>query len=144
MDRPKSVVSYTCTHRNAKISSLQRSFRVPVIGSLLMSEHITSLNSLKGQKEGMEISVSIWSKMIGGIYSSSICMKHAVMQFKIFPRLHGTKVTSPIHTQYTCRSYVWPLQAEPSHFNTRFEIVLSYLIFGNTYLKCFPKLLTHP
>lgn len=80
----------------ASINNVPSSRRkIGSICSLLMRESMTNLNSLKNEWEkdlGIDISESIWSKMVQGIHKSSICMKHAVMQFKIFHRLHWTKV----------------------------------------------------
>lgn len=61
----------------------------------LLKRKIWSLNSLKGEWEGdlgIDISESILVKDDGGIYSFSICMKHAVMQFKIFHQLNWANV----------------------------------------------------
>ena len=60
-----------------------------------MSSLIQNLDSLKDKWEtdlGERISETLWQNIIRRIYSSSICLKHAVIQFKIVYRLHWTKV----------------------------------------------------
>lgn len=64
------------------------------IYKLLNSHNLTNLESLKDKWEtdlGERISEDIWQKIIWRIYSSSICLRHAVIQFKIVHRLHWTK-----------------------------------------------------
>lgn len=55
----------------------------------------TPLNSLKNKWEAdldELISEEVWHKIIQGIFTSSICLRHAVIQFKIVHRLHWSKV----------------------------------------------------
>lgn len=55
----------------------------------------TNLDRLKNNWEtdlNEPITDDTWHKIIQGIFSSSICLKHAVIQFKIVHRLHWSKV----------------------------------------------------
>uniref|UniRef100_A0AAR2M2X3 Reverse transcriptase zinc-binding domain-containing protein n=1 Tax=Pygocentrus nattereri TaxID=42514 RepID=A0AAR2M2X3_PYGNA len=68
---------------------------ISIIYGLLDSHNYTSLELLKSKWEmdlGGTILEETWCKIIQGIFSSSICAKHAVIQFKIVHRLHWSKV----------------------------------------------------
>lgn len=65
------------------------------IYELLSMYDSTPLNSLKNKwEEDLDelISEEVWHKIIQGIFTSSICLRHAVIQFKIVHRLHWSKV----------------------------------------------------
>ena len=75
--------------------TLSKKGKIGDIYFLLVKEYMTSLNPLKDRWEkdlSIEITESVWSKMMKGIHSSSPCMRHKVMQFKIFHRRHWIKV----------------------------------------------------
>lgn len=64
------------------------------IYKLINSHQVTSLESLKHAWEAdleEPISELVWQKIIQRIYSSSVCQRHAVVQFKIVHRLHWSK-----------------------------------------------------
>lgn len=69
-----------------------------VIGSvysLLNSFNLEPLNSLKNQWEGdlgTQISDDTWEEALDRIHSSSICLRHTVIQFKVLHRLHWSKI----------------------------------------------------
>lgn len=63
--------------------------------NLLNTYNLTPLDLLKNKWETAidePISEETWLKIIQGIFSSSICLRHAVIQFKIVYRLHWSKV----------------------------------------------------
>lgn len=64
------------------------------IYTLLSSHHETSLDELKQKWENdlnENISNSVWQKAIQNIHSSSVSLRHAVVQFKVVHRLHWSK-----------------------------------------------------
>lgn len=64
------------------------------IYTLLNTHNMNSLDSLRTKWEtdlDETISEEKWQKIIQRIYSSSICLRHTVIQFKIVHRLHWTK-----------------------------------------------------
>ena len=65
------------------------------IYSLLNTYNLEPLTSLKIQWEGdlgFELPENIWERALDRIYSSSICLRHTVIQFKVMHRLHWSKV----------------------------------------------------
>uniref|UniRef100_A0A672FIX8 Reverse transcriptase domain-containing protein n=1 Tax=Salarias fasciatus TaxID=181472 RepID=A0A672FIX8_SALFA len=63
--------------------------------SLINTHNLRSLIFLKKQWEedlGLEMSEEIWGNILDRIHSSSICLRHMVIQFKIVHRLHWSKV----------------------------------------------------
>ena len=61
---------------------------------MLNTPNMNSLDSLRIKWEtdlDEAITEEIWQKIIQRIYSSSICLRHTVVQFKIVHRLHWTK-----------------------------------------------------
>jgi len=65
------------------------------IYSLLNLHNLATLDHLKNKWEedlNEQIPDAIWQKIIRRIYSSSICQRHVVVQFKIVHRLHWSKV----------------------------------------------------
>ena len=68
---------------------------ISIIYELLNTHTSTSLELLKSKWEadlGEIIHEETWHKIIKGIFSSSICARHAVIQFKVVHRLHWSKV----------------------------------------------------
>ena len=68
---------------------------ISTIYEILYSHNLMPLDRLKNKwatdlKE--QITDDTWHKIIQGIFSSSICLRHAVIQFKIVHRLHWSKV----------------------------------------------------
>ena len=64
------------------------------IYTLLNTHNVSSLDSLRNKWEadlGGNFPEAIWQKILQRIYSSSICLRHTVVQFKIVHRLHWTK-----------------------------------------------------
>lgn len=67
---------------------------ISIIYVLLNTHDLTPLDILKNKWEtdlDEPISEEIWHKVIQGIFSSSICLRHAVVQFKVVHRLHWSK-----------------------------------------------------
>ena len=65
------------------------------IYSLLNSSNLEPLVSLKHTWEGdlgMQLSDEIWKEALDRIHSSSICLRHTIIQFKVTHRLHWSKV----------------------------------------------------
>lgn len=55
---------------------------------------MSTLQSLRDKWEGdlhVQISDETWKKIIDRIFSSSICLRHGVIQFKVVHRLHWSK-----------------------------------------------------
>lgn len=67
---------------------------IGIIYLSLNSYNVKPLTRLKGQWEeelGVEFTEDIWDSILDKIHSSSICLRHEVMQFKIVHRLHWSK-----------------------------------------------------
>ena len=67
---------------------------VSLIYGMLHTQRLATLESLKNKWEedlGEQISEEHWGKIIDRICSTSICLKHSVIQFKIIHRLHWSK-----------------------------------------------------
>lgn len=65
------------------------------IHSLLNTYNLEPLTRTKAQWEnelGCELSEEVWEKALDKIHSSSICLRHTVIQFKVMHRLHWSKV----------------------------------------------------
>lgn len=68
---------------------------IGTVYSLLNSHDLQPLTLLKGQWEedlGISLSDEAWQDALDRIHSSSVCLKHTVIQFKIVHRLHWSKV----------------------------------------------------
>lgn len=68
---------------------------ISIIYELLNTHDLIPLDLLKNKWEtdlDESISDDTWHKVIQRIFSSSICLRHAVVQFKIVHRLHWSKV----------------------------------------------------
>ena len=68
---------------------------IGTIYSLLNTFDLEPLTSLKIQWEedlGLEISDETWNEALDRIHTSSICLRHIVIQFKVMHRLHWSKV----------------------------------------------------
>lgn len=64
------------------------------IYTLLNAQGPNSLDALKNTWEGdfgEELPEEVWQKIIERIHSSSVCLRHSVIQFKVVHRLHRTK-----------------------------------------------------
>lgn len=65
------------------------------IYSLLNTHNLEPLVSLKNQWEGelgCKLSEETWERALDRIHSSSICLRHTIIQFKVLHRLHWSKV----------------------------------------------------
>lgn len=65
------------------------------IYEILYSHNLLPLDLLKNKWEtdlNEPITEDTWHKTIERIFSSSICLRHAVFQFKIVHRLHSSKI----------------------------------------------------
>lgn len=74
---------------------LVRKRTISTIYKILYSHNLTPLDSLKNNWEtdlNEPITDDTWHKVIQGIFSSSICLTHVVIQFKIVHQLHWSKV----------------------------------------------------
>ena len=67
---------------------------ISIIYNLLNKHKMSTLLSVKDKWERdlcIQISEEIWKKIIDRIFSSSICLRHVVIQFKVVHRLHWSK-----------------------------------------------------
>ena len=75
---------------------LVRKQTISTIYEILYSHNLTPLDLLKNKWEtdlNETITDDTWHKIIQGIFSSSICLSHAVViQFNVVHRLHWSKV----------------------------------------------------
>ena len=68
---------------------------ISIIYESLNSFNLTPLVTLRNKWEldlGVTIEEDLWQQIIHRIFSSSICAKHVVIQFKIVHRLHWSKI----------------------------------------------------
>lgn len=87
-------------HHSSLLDSILRlnPYSKGVIGtvySLLISCNLEPLTSLKKKwEEDLEVELSdeVWSKARDRVHSSSVCLRHTVIQFKVVHRLHWSKV----------------------------------------------------
>lgn len=85
----------TCLLDSIFDCKLVRKRTISTIYEILYSHNLTPLDRLKNKWEtdlNEPITEDTWLKIIRGIFSSSICLRHAVIQFKIVHRLHWSKV----------------------------------------------------
>lgn len=76
-----------------KISPLSKN-NIGLIYSLISSQNVTSLTKSKQQWESeldLLFSEETWQDIINKIHSTSICLRHTIIQFKVVHRLHWTK-----------------------------------------------------
>lgn len=62
--------------------------------SILSMDNLKPLTTLKHQWEeelDTEISDELWQAVLNNIHSSSICLRHTIIQFKVTHRLHWSK-----------------------------------------------------
>uniref|UniRef100_A0A3P9H232 Reverse transcriptase domain-containing protein n=1 Tax=Oryzias latipes TaxID=8090 RepID=A0A3P9H232_ORYLA len=94
--------SYPCFPSHPPDSLLESTLKINVgsrgtigkIYSLLNTHDLEPLTTLKSHWEEelhLNIPDSIWSEALDNIHSSSICLRHQVIQFKIVHRLHWSK-----------------------------------------------------
>ena len=95
---------------------LVRKRTISTIYEILYSHNLTPLDLLKNKWEtnlNETITNDTCHKIIQGIFSYSICLRHAVIQFKIVHRLHWSKVRlSRIKADI---DHLWSMRSGPSH-----------------------------